>query len=199
MGDIQRHLSSGRDDTDAERSLRSDALRTVHERGPRQRRMFGQCPRVYGPEVFRTKDVSDNDPRRQSTRQSPVSEGGHALPGRSLHLHHRLTHIFYSFSFIHSGYFYSASSSSLLLRGAPDYSIDTVSELTRRCDTGNYESQVPKWQLEWDSSPLPSGCNAQNLPLSPHANTIIQYKAMLCNTLLLYQVFPLQSKKRTNT
>src|SRR6218665_2044590 len=35
-------------------------------------------------------------------------------------------------SFVHSGYFYSASSSPLLLRDAPDYSIDTVSELTRR-------------------------------------------------------------------
>jgi len=34
------------------------------------------------------------------------------------------------YSFIHSGYFYSASSSPLLLRGAPDYSIDTVAELT---------------------------------------------------------------------
>jgi len=30
-------------------------------------------------------------------------------------------------SFIHSGYFYRASSSPLLLRGTPDYSIDTVS------------------------------------------------------------------------
>src|SRR6218665_3509577 len=30
--------------------------------------------------------------------------------------------------FIHSGYFYSASSSPLLLRGAPDYSTNTVSE-----------------------------------------------------------------------
>src|SRR6218665_2266410 len=31
-------------------------------------------------------------------------------------------------SFIHSGHFYSVSSSSPLLRGAPDYSTDTVSE-----------------------------------------------------------------------
>src|SRR6218665_2435326 len=31
-------------------------------------------------------------------------------------------------SCIHSGYFYSASSSALPLRGAPDYSTDTVSE-----------------------------------------------------------------------
>jgi len=30
--------------------------------------------------------------------------------------------------FIHSGYFYSTSSSPLLLIGGPDYSIDTVSE-----------------------------------------------------------------------
>ena len=39
--------------------------------------------------------------------------------------------------FIHSGYFYSASSSALLLRGTPDYSIDTASELTRRSTIGN--------------------------------------------------------------
>jgi len=31
-------------------------------------------------------------------------------------------------SFIHLGYFYSTSSSPLLLRGAPEYSTDTVSE-----------------------------------------------------------------------
>src|SRR6218665_3636312 len=31
-------------------------------------------------------------------------------------------------SFIHSGHFYSAPSSPLLLRGAPDYSTDAVSE-----------------------------------------------------------------------
>src|SRR6218665_1722224 len=37
--------------------------------------------------------------------------------------------------FIHSGYFYSASSSLLLLRGAPNYRIYTVSELTRRSAT----------------------------------------------------------------
>jgi len=36
-------------------------------------------------------------------------------------------------------YFYSASSSPLLLRGAPDYSIDTVSELTSQSATSNCE------------------------------------------------------------
>ena len=51
-------------------------------------------------------------------------------------------HTAVSYSFIHSGYFYSTSSNPQLLRGAPDYSIDivtTVSELTRRSATGNCE------------------------------------------------------------
>ena len=42
-------------------------------------------------------------------------------------------------SFIYSGYFYRASSSPLLIRGAPGYSIDTVLGLTCRSATGNYE------------------------------------------------------------
>jgi len=42
-------------------------------------------------------------------------------------------------SFFHSEYFYSTSSSPLLLRGTPNYSIDTVSELRCRSATGNYE------------------------------------------------------------
>src|SRR6218665_1849687 len=44
-------------------------------------------------------------------------------------------------SFILSGYFYSASSSpvGLLLGGVPDYSFDTVSEVTHRSAKGNCE------------------------------------------------------------
>jgi len=42
-------------------------------------------------------------------------------------------------SLIHSGYLYSASSSLLLLRGAPDCRTNTVSELTRRSVTVNFE------------------------------------------------------------
>jgi len=43
-------------------------------------------------------------------------------------------------SFIHARYFYSAFSSPLLqLRGTPNHSIDTVSELTRRNAIGNCE------------------------------------------------------------
>src|SRR6218665_736538 len=46
-----------------------------------------------------------------------------------MHSHNSFMH-----SFIHSGHFYSASSSPLLglLRGAPDYSTDTVSWVSRR-------------------------------------------------------------------
>ena len=40
----------------------------------------------------------------------------------------QLKKLTFSHSFIHSGHFYSASSSPLLLRGAPDYSTDTVSK-----------------------------------------------------------------------
>ena len=68
-----------------------------------------------------------------------------------------------SLSFIHFGYFYSASSSPLLLRDIHVYSIDTVLELTRRSGRGNYMSEgitqgdkVPTWWLEWDSNLRPS-------------------------------------------
>src|SRR6218665_3258022 len=40
-------------------------------------------------------------------------------------------------SFLHSGYFCSASSSLLLLRGTPDYSIDIVPHLTHLTPTNN--------------------------------------------------------------
>ena len=43
-------------------------------------------------------------------------------------------------SFIHL-YFYGASSRPLLLGGAPNYSVDAVSELTRRSATGNCYSE----------------------------------------------------------
>jgi len=42
-------------------------------------------------------------------------------------------------SYIHSRYFYIASSSPLLLKGTPDYSIDTLLELTCRSATFNCE------------------------------------------------------------
>src|SRR6218665_2880571 len=70
-------------------------------------------------------------------------------------------------SFINSGYFYSTSSSPLLLRGAPDYSIDTVLELTRSGATGNYDCRTcPRSQCRAVRRPR---CAADNLrePLLP--------------------------------
>jgi len=63
------------------------------------------------------------------------------------------------YSFIHSGHFYSAPSSPLLLGGAPDYSTDTVSEFHaeahRQLQVKDLP-EVPTWRLEWESNPRPS-------------------------------------------
>src|SRR6218665_1204807 len=63
-------------------------------------------------------------------------------------------------SFIHSGHFYSAPSSPLLLRGAPDNSTDTVSEFHAEAHRQLQVKDLPKvptWRLEWESNPRPSG------------------------------------------
>src|SRR6218665_875120 len=61
-------------------------------------------------------------------------------------------------SFIHSGHFYSAPSSPLLLRGAPDYSTDTVSEFHAEAHRQLQVKDLPKvptWRLERESNPRP--------------------------------------------
>src|SRR6218665_1624538 len=62
--------------------------------------------------------------------------------------------------FIHSGYFYSASSNllGLLLRGAPDYSIDIVPVLTHRSATGNTNQTFNLHPSGFDQVPLPQCC-----------------------------------------
>ena len=71
-------------------------------------------------------------------------------------------------SFIHSfRNFYSASSSPLLLRGAPDYSIDTVAVNTPKCYRQLWVKDLPKvftWQLEWDSNLRPTECKEPFYP-----------------------------------
>src|SRR6218665_1840844 len=62
-------------------------------------------------------------------------------------------------SFIHSGHFYSAPSSPLLLRGAPDYSTDTVSEFHAEAHRQLQVKDLPKvptWRLKRESNPRPS-------------------------------------------
>src|SRR6218665_624645 len=66
--------------------------------------------------------------------------------------------IHYKDSFIHSGHFYSASSSPLLLRGAPDYSKDTVSEFHVEAHRQLQVKDLPKvptWRLERGRTPNP--------------------------------------------
>src|SRR6218665_904063 len=63
-------------------------------------------------------------------------------------------------SFIHSGLFCSAPSSPLPLRGAPDYSTDTVSEFHAEAHRQLQVKDLPKvptWRLERESNPRPSG------------------------------------------
>ena len=64
------------------------------------------------------------------------------------------------YSFIHSCHFYSAPSSPLLLRGAPDYSTDTVSEFHAEAHRQLQVKDLPKipaWRLERESNQRPSG------------------------------------------
>ena len=63
-------------------------------------------------------------------------------------------------SFIHSGHFYSAPSSPLPLRGAPDYSTNTVSEFHAEAHRQLQVKDLPKvltWRLERESNPRPFG------------------------------------------
>src|SRR6218665_2651023 len=56
---------------------------------------------------------------------------------------------------IHSGHFYSTSSSPLLLRGTPDYSTDTVSEFHTEAHRQLQIKDLPKvptWRLERESN-----------------------------------------------
>src|SRR6218665_1678652 len=76
----------------------------------------------------------------------------------------------YMCAFIHSGYFYSASSSPLKLRGAPD------TAQTQPCRSFAPKrpvqlrvkdlSKVPTWLLERYSNPRPFGRKAANIPIS---------------------------------
>jgi len=76
-------------------------------------------------------------------------------------------------SFIHLGYFYSASSSPLLLRGAPD----TARTLCRSFMPKHHRQLQVKdlekfrmWWLEWDWNRRPFGRKAPDVPMSNHTN-----------------------------
>ena len=70
-------------------------------------------------------------------------------------------------SFIHSGHFYTAPSSPLLLRGTPDYSTDTVSEFHAEAHRQLQVKDLPKvptWRVELESNPRPSGWKSSSQP-----------------------------------
>src|SRR6218665_2231238 len=80
--------------------------------------------------------------------------------GRAMYSFCKMKNRYHIHSFIHSGHFYSAPSSPLLLRGAPDYSMYTVSEFHATVHRELRVKDLPKvptWRLERESNPRPSG------------------------------------------
>src|SRR6218665_4125771 len=75
-------------------------------------------------------------------------------------------------SSFHSGHFYSAPSSPLPIRGALDYSTDTVSEFHaeahRQLQVLQDLPKVPTWRLERESNPRPSGRQSSSQPRRHH-------------------------------
>jgi len=96
-----------------------------------------------------------------------------------------------SFSF-HSRCFYSASSSPLLLRGTPDYSIDTVVELTRWSATGNYEwrlAQGPFMAARVGFEPATFQTQGTELTTNPHRPTYVCIHMYMYVRLCLYSFY----------
>ena len=94
-----------------------------------------------------------------------------------IHCHHSSSSSLQFSSLIHSGYFYSASSSPLLLRGA----LDTARILCRNFTPKRHRqlwvkdlSKVPTWRLQRESNPWPFRRKASTLPMHhtcPHSST----------------------------
>jgi len=67
--------------------------------------------------------------------------------------------------FIHSDYFYNASSSPLLLRSAPDTARILCRNFTPKSHRQLWVKDLPKvptWRLERESNPRPSGWKLSN-------------------------------------
>jgi|SRR6218665_13931 len=76
--------------------------------------------------------------------------------------------------FNHSGYIYSASSSSLLLRSAPDTARVLCWSFTPKRHRQLQAKDLPTvsmWRLKRDSNPRPFGRKASNLSISHHVPT----------------------------
>ena len=77
-------------------------------------------------------------------------------------------------SFIHSGYFYSVSSSPLLFRGAPDILFRSFTPKRGRKLQVKDLAKVPTRLLERDSNPRLFGRKSMNLQMSHHAPHVEQ-------------------------
>src|SRR6218665_2044411 len=75
-------------------------------------------------------------------------------------------------SFIHSGYFFSASSSTLLLRGPPDTARILCRSFTPKSHRQLQVKDLPSWRLGRDWNQRPFGRKVLNLPMSHHAQQI---------------------------
>jgi len=74
----------------------------------------------------------------------------------------------YRYSFIHSGHFYSASSSQLLLRSTPDTAWILCRSFTPNCHRRVKDfPKLPMWRPERDSNPR-SGRRASTQPMHHH-------------------------------
>src|SRR6218665_3290370 len=81
-------------------------------------------------------------------------------------------------SFIHSGYFYSASSSPLLFRGTTDTArilCQSFMPKHHRQLRVKYLPKVPTGQLDRDSNTRPFERKALNLPMSHHTPVVIKH------------------------
>src|SRR6218665_1931225 len=110
------------------------------------------------------------------TRQTHIHTNTHIY---IIHVHCIVLHCIVSIhSFIHTGQCYSAPSSPLLLRGAPDYSTDTVSE---------FHAEVPR-QLQVGPKGLAQGpyvaARAGIEPTTLRLKVIDSTKAPPCSTFI---------------
>ena len=87
-------------------------------------------------------------------------------------------------TFIHSGYFYIASSSPLLLRGSPD----TARILCRSFTLKHHRQlrvkdlpKVPTWRLKWDSDPSDEMRRIYQWATTSHKSFIIYAYLMHCS------------------
>src|SRR6218665_583362 len=94
-------------------------------------------------------------------------------------------------SFIHSGHFYSASYSPLLLRSATD----TARILCRSFTPKRHRQllvedlpKVPKWWQERESNPRPSGRKASTLPMHHHVPRVHCLHSSRCPFFSLPQI-----------